>query len=141
MSLLPSYSLPSHLPGLMPYNFLCVQAGGILQFSSLSDALDSKTLAGLAVVSVTILLLVILTRRRKTKNEQCTCGWDFIFESLTNCTPQSVCDIHLFCTFVDRRLHVLILAKLFCVLVGISISHSPGVKCFSLFISSKIIHR
>jgi len=55
-----------NLLGLLPYNFVCVQAGQILnQLESTSDILDIKTLLQLGLIGVAVLGLWFVKNKHK----------------------------------------------------------------------------
>ena len=51
-------------PGLMPYNFVCVQTGSVLsQISSVSDILTTATMLKMAAVALVALLPGIIIKK------------------------------------------------------------------------------
>jgi uncharacterized membrane protein YdjX (TVP38/TMEM64 family) len=57
---------PSVFIGLMPYNFLCVQAGGLLsELNSMNDIFDGWTFAKLIVLAFVALIPVVIKHKLK----------------------------------------------------------------------------
>lgn len=63
-----SIHLSPHLPGLMPYNFICVQTGCLLSsLNSLDDVFTWNTLITLMMIAIVALIPGIILKRRQNK--------------------------------------------------------------------------
>lgn len=62
---------PAVLFGLMPYNFITVQAGAMLStLTSTSDMLDPKTIASLVLLALGMLVPALLKKKKTTTTAQ-----------------------------------------------------------------------
>ena len=53
--------------GLVPYNFICVQAGTLLQYmTDLKSLVDFKTFFSLSLTSVTLIIIALCFKKFKT---------------------------------------------------------------------------
>lgn len=70
------------LAGLMPYNFICVQTGGMLsQISSVDDIFTSATLIKLGVIALVALVPGMIVQKLKNKKLK-SVWWRMIFQTV-----------------------------------------------------------
>lgn len=61
----------SFIAGLLPYNFLCVQAGEMLSdIQSMDDVFTPKRLLGLITLALVMFTLSYFARKSKTKRSE-----------------------------------------------------------------------